>query len=60
MTNQVNAPDGKHEHQWSEWKDDKPMNIKSQKELIILSARQCIVKGCDKVQSRIGRVEANT
>lgn len=45
-----------HEHQWSDWKDDKPMNIQSQKELIILSARRCTIPGCDKVQSRIGRL----
>lgn len=49
-----------HSHKWSEWRDDKPINIKSQKELIILSARHCLDKECDKVQTRIGRVTAQT
>lgn len=45
-----------HEHTWSEWRDDKPMNIESQDKLIILSVRECLDENCGATQPRIGKV----
>lgn len=47
-----------HKHTWSNWKDDKPINIESQPELVILSVRHCT--GCELMQPRIGRVSIPT
>lgn len=44
-----------HKHKWSEWIDDtKPLNIKSQKRLVLLSFRHCLIEGCEVIQPRIG------
>lgn len=61
MTHHTGGITEEHEHKWSDWVDDKkPINVESQKELILLSFRKCTSKDCDKVQSRIGRIKAKS